>query len=149
LRGLFERYNGAVMNMLIQASKTSYPDPDEDSVDFLQNLRQAILEAFTGILSGLSEGNKKQLFAAPGPDVNVIPGLLEFFDLLQKDENYLNDGILTTAAGLIGDLANDFGPDAIKLFAAKPSVKFLIQRASASRDQGAREAAAWALSKMR
>jgi importin subunit beta-1 len=149
LKGLFDRYNAAVMNMLHQAAQTTYNEPDDDSIDFLQNLRQSILEAYTGILTGLSDGNKKQLFVSPGSDVNVIQGLLEFFDRLEKDRDYLNDGILNTAAGLIGDLANDFGPEAVKVFAVRPSVKFLIQQAGASRDHSTKEAALWAQSKLR
>jgi importin subunit beta-1 len=48
--GQFERYCGAVLGMLQQAGAVSIQADDEDLIEYINNLRVSILEAYVGIL---------------------------------------------------------------------------------------------------
>ena len=50
LEGMFEPYLQVTLMMLLQASQTRAPDDDEDLIDFVNTLREGILEAYTGII---------------------------------------------------------------------------------------------------
>ena len=58
VEGYFERYLPYVMMMLVQASGIKFETMDEDSLEYLISLQEAILEAYTGILQGLAADNK-------------------------------------------------------------------------------------------
>jgi importin subunit beta-1 len=64
ITGNFEKYLGAVMVVLQQASQTRLLDQtDLDFVDYIDNLREGVFEAYSGILHGLSTAKKVQLMA--------------------------------------------------------------------------------------
>lgn len=51
IEGDFERYTSIVMPLLEQAGNVNITDvDDEDQVDYINTLRESILEAFTGII---------------------------------------------------------------------------------------------------
>jgi importin subunit beta-1 len=64
ITGHFEKYLGAVMVVLQQASQTRLVDQtDLDFMDYIDNLREGVFEAYSGILHGLFTAKKVQLMA--------------------------------------------------------------------------------------
>ena len=63
--GHFEKYLQVTMQMLEQAAKTSVDMSNDDLVDYLNQLREGIFEAFTGVLQGLRADNKGEAREPP------------------------------------------------------------------------------------
>lgn len=103
IEGDFERYCGVILDMLKQAGEVNIDsDVDEDLIDYINSLRNAILEAYIGILQGLTEAKKQDL---------VFPALATIVDFLQRsgtDENR-SDEVLKSAVGILGDLGMTYG----------------------------------------
>ena len=70
-------------------------------VEYLNELRESILDAYTGIIQGLKGDNA----AAVNPSVTVveahIPFMLKFIGTIAEDDDH-NDSTIGSAAGLIG-----------------------------------------------
>lgn len=73
-----------------------------EMVEYLNQLREGILEAYTGILQGLREGKRGELFAP------YAEGVLLFLHAIATDAER-DDAVLRTAVGVIGDLAHTLG----------------------------------------
>ena len=105
-------------------------DPtDYEMLDYLIELREACLDAFTGIIQGLKDdnannndiqrlqphlqfiftflaqvANDKECFHTKS-SANYI--IFQFYDNVKKDE--LSDSLLSSSVGLIGDISMSFG----------------------------------------
>lgn len=128
LRGGFDKYVSITMGMLIQASATNVDESDEELLEFLDELREGVLDAYTGILNGLEEGQKQQMMLVP---TNFIEKVMQF---LEKVTNDVNSGAAVTkgAANLLGDIARILGPQnyahaAFKAYFTQPYVNKLLQ----------------------
>jgi importin subunit beta-1 len=53
VEGYFERYLPYVMMMLVQASQIKFDTQDYENLEYLAQLQEAILEAYTAIIQGL------------------------------------------------------------------------------------------------
>lgn len=136
--GANEPYLQLSAMMLMQASATQAPDDDEDLIEYVNILRQAILEAYTGIVQGLKGGNKLQLF---GPYVGAI---FQFLHQLAVDPNR-DDGVLKAAVALIGDIAQAMGADAeIKNQIRQPVISQMLNDGVSSPSDGTKQIAQWA-----
>jgi importin subunit beta-1 len=91
----FDKYLQVTLMMLLQASGTQAPDDDEEMIDYINTLREGILEAYTGIVQGLKDGNKVEILL---PYIEAIFG---FIELLHNDQNKDNS-VLSKAIGLTG-----------------------------------------------
>merc|ERR1719171_583871 len=60
--GDFEKYMQVTMSMLVQASGTSIDMDNPDLVEYLNQLREGIFEAYTGVLQGLRADEKAVAF---------------------------------------------------------------------------------------
>jgi importin subunit beta-1 len=137
--GAYEPYLQISAIMLMQASNTQAPTEDEDLIEYVNVLRQAILEAYTGIVQGLKGGQKLQLF------MTYVTSILQFMQSLAQDQNR-DDGVLKAAVALVGDIAQAMGSDAsIKSQIGQPFVGQMLQDASQSPSDGTREVATWAI----
>ncbi len=93
--GHFERYLKWVMQFLVQASQTTFQDMDQENAEYLMTLRESVLEAYTGILTGMgSDGKAGQL-------AQYVDSIFAFLDLLSKDTDISGD-VLKAAIGVIG-----------------------------------------------
>jgi len=101
--GNYERYLGFVMQQIVPVSMAQLPaDASYDDVEYVQNFRESICEAYTAILNGLGPDSKADLFL---PSLNsVIP----FLDMLSKDENS-SPAAIKAALDLIYDMATNLG----------------------------------------
>jgi importin subunit beta-1 len=93
--GWFDRYLPYVMNMLIQASQLKFELVSLDDFEYLQRLRESILEAYTGILQGLGGDNKAEMM------IEYLENIIPFLDLVSKDVDRL-DEVTRSAVGVIG-----------------------------------------------
>ncbi|RQM28577.1 hypothetical protein B5M09_007912, partial [Aphanomyces astaci] len=138
IEGEFEPYFQHVVEMLLQAAQAcvAVQVDDEDAVEYLNQLRESILEAFTGILQGLSSHNKGPLM------VPALQGIGQFLALLSAETNR-SDSVTTTAAGLIGDIASILGVQA-KLLLKEQFIQSLLLDTSRIDDDQAQSVASWA-----
>jgi len=134
--GAYQPYLQFSVLMLMQASETKVPDDDEDLIEYLNLLRESILEAYVGIIQGLRDGNILQQF------VQCVEPVMNFLQVVAEDPNS-DSFVLSKAVGLLGDLAQTMGPQ-IKNQLNKQFVMKLIGDAMASGDQSMVEVATWA-----
>jgi len=96
LEGQFEPYLQVSMMMLMQASRTKMPDDDdEEIIDFINQLREGVLEAFTGIIQGMNDGGRIDLITV------FVEPIMQFLQVLSAEENKDYE-VLSKAAGLLG-----------------------------------------------
>jgi len=134
--GHFEPYLQITLMMCMQAQATQAPEDDEDLIDYVNTLREGILEAYTGITQGLKDGGKGQLLA---PYAESIFGFLE---MIQIDPNN-DEAILKAAIGCLGDVASTLGPR-VKDYLQKPFVTALVETGMSDGDANIVDTAHWA-----
>uniref|UniRef100_A0A3Q3WNL4 Importin subunit beta-1/Transportin-1-like TPR repeats domain-containing protein n=1 Tax=Mola mola TaxID=94237 RepID=A0A3Q3WNL4_MOLML len=98
--GEFKKYLDIVLDTLQQASQAQVDKTDYDMVDYLNELREGCLEAYTGIIQGL-KGDQENVH----PDVMLVQPrvefILSFIHHIAEDEDH-SDGVVANAVGLIG-----------------------------------------------
>ncbi len=134
--GAYKPYLEFSVLMLMQASATLVPEDDDDLIEYLNLLREAILEAYVGIIQGLRDGNLLGDFIA------YVPPLMQFLQVIADDPNR-DSYVLNKAVGLLGDLAQTMGPQ-IKNDINKQFVSKLVGDAMSSNDDSLMEVATWA-----
>merc|ERR1712050_222030 len=100
ITGDFEKYIAPVVRMLHEASSTRLhhvPSPNEEWVEYLNSLREGVLEAYTGIIHGLRDANKLHLFK------DRVVGLLQFVKEVSECQ-YVSEPVMKAAVGVVGDL---------------------------------------------
>ncbi|KAE9403750.1 ARM repeat-containing protein [Gymnopus androsaceus JB14] len=111
----FEPYLETTMNVLRQAGGVQ-PNPlDYDLVDYVSQLREGILEAYTGIVTGLKNTEKVQLLMAHAPSI------LQLVQVCLADEER-TESVVKLCYGLIGDLADSFPGGQLKQLFLQPWV---------------------------
>lgn len=104
----FVKYLHVVLQMLLHASQVQVDTSDFDMMEYLNELRESVLEAYTGIIQGLKGVEK-----TPNPDVfrmeQHVPHIINFIKTIAQ-EGDCTDSIIAITAGLIGDLCSAFGP---------------------------------------
>jgi len=134
--GAYKPYLEFSVLMLMQASATTVPEEDDDLVEYLNMLRESILEAYVGIIQGLRDGNLL------GDFVTYVPSILQFLQVIAEDPTR-DSYVLNKAVGLLGDLAQTMGPQ-IKDEINKQFASKLVSDAMSSSDPGLVEVATWA-----
>ena len=96
----FTKYLNVVMEMLNQASKAQVDRSDFDMLDYLNELRESCLDAYTGIVQGL-KGDGEQ----PNQEVQLLRShvthMIEFITIVAEDSEK-SDPVIASSAGLIG-----------------------------------------------
>ncbi|CAI5790193.1 importin subunit beta-1 [Podarcis lilfordi] len=145
--GEFKKYLEVVLNTLQQASQAQVDKSDYDMVDYLNELREGCLEAYTGIIQGL-KGDQENVH----PDVMLVQPrvefILSFIDHIATDEDH-TDGVVACATGLIGDLCTAFGKDVLKLVEARPMIHELLTEGRRSKTNKTKTLATWATKELR
>lgn len=134
----FEKYLSVVMGVLEQASAMKAESDDYDTIDYINSLREGILEAYTGIVQGLKADNRSDLLM---PYVQNMIGLLQ---LIWMDKER-SDEVVKAAIGLIGDIADSLEVQA-KPFLVADWISRLIKlgRETRSFSPATKEIAKWA-----
>jgi len=134
INGHFTKYLQVVMTMLQQAAVTEVPQDDAELVEYLNSLREGILEAYTGIIQGLSTDNKEDDML---PFVN---SMMEFLNRIKVDENR-DENCTRACIGVIGDLAHALGAK-VSQFMTQPFVSELLQESAGM--ESTQEVGKWA-----
>ncbi|WWC67728.1 uncharacterized protein I206_101640 [Kwoniella pini CBS 10737] len=98
--GGFRPYLETTMSILSQAGSTSAAPGDEAMIDFVQTMRESIVDAFIGIMNGVKDSD----VAAMQP---YVPGIMGFLKTCWADEDR-TDSFGTASLGLIGDFAEAY-----------------------------------------
>jgi importin subunit beta-1 len=134
----FEPYFQVSTLLLMQAAGAQMQHNDDDSVDFINRLRHAVLEAYVGIIMGLADGNMLNLFVA---NVSTV---MQFLQYLSTPESYKDDLCLQKAVALIGDIAQQMGQNPLITQQLRlPFVATLVEEAIHSNDPSTQEIADW------
>ncbi|BGP19924.1 hypothetical protein JCM10213_002282 [Rhodosporidiobolus nylandii] len=97
----FEPYLETTMGVLSQAGAMRADPTNYDLVDYVNGLREGILEAYTGVVGAVKTGGKSDLL------LPYISSIFSFLHLVLTDQDR-TDSILRSAIGLLGDLAEAF-----------------------------------------
>uniref|UniRef100_A0A8C1I1V8 Importin N-terminal domain-containing protein n=1 Tax=Cyprinus carpio carpio TaxID=630221 RepID=A0A8C1I1V8_CYPCA len=145
--GEFKKYLDIVLDTLQQASQAQVDKTDYDMVDYLNELREGCLEAYTGIIQGL-KGDQENVH----PDVMLVQPrvefILSFIHHIAEDEDR-SDGVVANAVGLIGDLCTTFGKDVMKLVEVRPQINELLSEGRRSKTSKTKTLATWATKELR
>ncbi|KAJ0961102.1 hypothetical protein J5N97_000917 [Dioscorea zingiberensis] len=100
----FEKYLIFTMPMLLSTAElvAQVAVADDEIMEYTNQLRNGILEAYSGIFQGFKNSPKTQLL------LPYAPHILHFLDSLYKEKN-MDDVVMKTAIGLLGDLADTLG----------------------------------------
>ncbi|XP_037710903.1 importin subunit beta [Drosophila subpulchrella] len=104
----FLKYLSVVLEMLRAASNLQTDANNFDMNEYINELRESVLEAYTGIIQGL-----KGLDQTAHPDVmHMEPHLIHIISFIKRiaQEGDVSDSMMASAAGFIGDLCTSFGP---------------------------------------
>uniref|UniRef100_A0A1B6BYM1 Importin N-terminal domain-containing protein n=1 Tax=Clastoptera arizonana TaxID=38151 RepID=A0A1B6BYM1_9HEMI len=142
----FKKYLDVVLQTLVQASQLEVDRADYDMVDYLNELREGVFEAYTGIIQGLKGDNP-----TPHPDVLLLephlPYIIQFITLVANDIDRA-DCNTAASAGLIGDLCLAFGSKLVTLLDVEP-INELLSQGRRSRINKTKSLATWAIKQMR
>jgi len=142
--GHFEKYMQVTMSMLVQASSTSIDASNPDLVDYLNQLREGIFEAYTGVLQGLRADDKSAAFE---------PYVMGALDLIRQvaegiPQGTSGDEVVRSAAGVVGDLGSSLGQRGLKTVARQSPhreyLKALLKEAKNSTNDQTKEVGQWA-----
>ncbi|CAH1369024.1 unnamed protein product [Tenebrio molitor] len=121
----FKKYLEVVLTTLAQASQAQVDRNDFDMIDYLNELREGVLDAYTGIIQGLKGDGP-----TPNPDVMIlepqIPFIVQFITVVAQDTVH-SDATVAVAAGLVGDLCTAFGAPLLQLLDLEPINEMLAQ----------------------
>ncbi|KAL4708130.1 hypothetical protein ACJJTC_009909 [Scirpophaga incertulas] len=142
----FAKYFNVCIVMLLQASNAQVDPNDYDMVEYLGELRESVLEAYTGIIQGLKggDGEVRSDVALVEPHV---PAIVNFM-IQVACEPERTDGHMAVIAGLMGDLCTVFGARVLPLLETRPLLD-LLQAARRSRTPRAKTLANWATKEIR
>ncbi|KAL9179748.1 hypothetical protein ACHAXT_007718 [Thalassiosira profunda] len=136
----YEPFLQVSLMMLLQAAQTQAPEDDDDLIDYVNMLREGILEAYTGIIQGLKDGGRTDLL------VPYMDAIMAFLEMISKDrKNDYDNEVLGKAVGLVGDIASSMGAQ-VKDQIRQPYVMELLKDGHATGDQTIVETSNWASS---
>ncbi|PKI32120.1 importin subunit beta-1 [Punica granatum] len=135
----FEKYLIYAMPMLQSAAELSAhtSGADDDMTEYTNSLRNGILEAYSGIFQGFKGSPKTQLL------MPYAPHILQFLDSLYMEKD-MDDVVMKTAIGVLGDLADTLGNSAAPLIQNSVSSKDFLNECLSSDDSMIKESAEWA-----
>lgn len=142
----FKKYLAVVLQMLNQASQLQVNPNDYDMVDYLNELRESVLEAYTGIVQGLKGADR-----APNSDIRLlephIGGMVQYLTNIAADPE-ITDSTIAVLAGLIGDLCAAFGQPLLT-FIDNEHISKVLQDGKKSRTGRTKQLSTWAAKEMK
>eukprot|EP00761_Pharyngomonas_kirbyi_P012905 gb/GECH01012932.1/.p1 GENE.gb/GECH01012932.1/~~gb/GECH01012932.1/.p1 ORF type:complete len:852 (+),score=208.52 gb/GECH01012932.1/:1-2556(+) len=128
----FVKYLPQVANILLEAANHCQADPgnDLDYLEYLNMLKESILEAFTGIIQGIKDDRSQFQ--------HFLEGLLGFLQFLSQDQT-IDENVLKNAVAVIGDIANAFGGES-RSFLSHQWVESFVSEALSHGNEEVREA---------
>lgn len=145
----FAPYFDVVIATLNQASVTIVDKADYDMVDYLNELREGCLEAYTGIIQGL-KGSADGPSPTPGPLDLVqphLPHIVSFIEVIATDVDHTESNV-SSACGLVGDICSAFGAQ-VHILLEKQAINELLQEGRRSKTHKSKQVASWATKELR
>ncbi|MBA0616059.1 hypothetical protein Godav_016143 [Gossypium davidsonii] len=134
----FEKYLMWAMSALQSAAELStHTTGDDELIEYINTLRNGILEAYSGIFQGFKNSPKTQLL------IPYAPHILQFLDGIYMEKD-MDDVVMKTAIGVLGDLADTLGSHAASLIQQSVSSKDFLNECLSSEDVMIKESAEWA-----
>ncbi|KAI8354340.1 armadillo-type protein [Mortierella sp. GBAus27b] len=139
IEGQFASYLDVSMSVLAQACGIRAAPTDYDMIDYVNQLREGIVDAYVGIVQGLKAAESSALL---GPH---LVHMFEFLATVYSDPER-SDNLLRSMIGLIGDLADSFPGGEIKTFLQQDWITQCLKEGRSSRQQSVttKEVARWA-----
>lgn len=133
----FEKYIHYAMPMMQGAAEVcaQMDDSDEEMMEYGNQLRRSIFEAYSGILQGFK--NSKAELMLPH-----APHLLQFIELVSKDRQR-EESVTRAAVAVLGDLADALGSNVKMLFKDPAFCTELLGECLQSDDEQLKETATW------
>ncbi|KAF6164899.1 hypothetical protein GIB67_017102 [Kingdonia uniflora] len=133
----FEKYLPYAMPMMQGASEVcaQMETDDEDMVDYGNQLRRGIFEAYSGILQGMK--NLKAELMLPH-----AAHLLQFIEVVVRDKSR-EEGVTKAAVAVMGDLADTLGPNMKILLKDRTFYAEFLGECLESDDDQIKETATW------
>ncbi|ESN99747.1 hypothetical protein HELRODRAFT_101408 [Helobdella robusta] len=142
----FKKYLPVVLTTLLQASQAKVDKSNYDMIDYLNDLRESCLEAYTGIVQGL-KGDGSQLGAVIELMQPSLPNILLFLNEIASDED-ITEGVVGASCGLVGDLCTTFGLSLQPMLEAE-SIQTLLTKGRRSKSNKVKTLATWAIKEIR
>lgn len=121
-------------------------------IDYLNELREGCLSAYTGIIQGL----RNSVPAGGDPSVALaelqlvtaqLPFIIQFIETVARDPNK-SDSIVGAAIGLIGDLVTSYGQQMLQ-YVEKDPIDKLLAEGKRSKIMKTKTLATWATKEIR
>ena len=150
--GYFKKYLEHVLNTLNQACRAQVATNDFDMIDYLNELREGCLSAYTGIIQGLrnsatANGDSSISAAELQLIANQLPFIVQFVETIARDSNK-SDSLVGAAIGLIGDLVTSFNQQMIQ-YVERDVIDKLIAEGKRSKVMKTKTLATWATKEIR
>ncbi|XP_076643586.1 importin subunit beta Fs(2)Ket isoform X3 [Halictus rubicundus] len=143
----FKKYLDVVLQTLAQASQATVDRSDYDMIDYLNELREGVLEAYTGIVQGLRGDSTNCSDASVALVEPHVPFIMQFITSIAQDREH-SEGNIAASVGLLGDLVSVFGAKLLPIAETKPLAD-LLDKAKRSRNQKTKALAIWASKEVR
>ncbi|XP_065052076.1 importin subunit beta-1-like [Rhopilema esculentum] len=138
----YRKYAEPVLLTLAQAAAAPVDMTDYDMIDFVNELRESCLEAFTSIVQGLKGEDEKNI----SPEVKIVEphvgNVMKFIEIIAQDPDR-TDSLIGACCGLIGDLCSVFGSAMVPII-DNQVYQDLMQEARRSKVQKTKTLAVWA-----
>jgi len=134
----FVNYLSIVMAVLKQASSMEASPNDYDMIDYVNQLREGILEAYVGIVQGLKSGN------CAGEMASHVNDIFAFMHTIHDDVEK-TEALIRCILGLIGDFADAFPNGELNPLFSEPWIQEIIREGKRMRGSiSTKEVAKWA-----
>ncbi|KAF3782494.1 Importin subunit beta-1 [Nymphaea thermarum] len=136
----FNRYLVCTMPMLRSAAEFIMQSrfEDDEGIEFANQLRSGILEAYSGIFQGFKSSSSKTQILMP-----YAGHILEFLESIYQ-EREMDDTVTKAAIGVLGDLADTLGVSAAPLLRQSVFYRDFVDECLSSDDYMIKETAEWA-----
>jgi len=139
----FTKYLDVILKTLQQASQANVDKTDYDLIDYLNELREGILESYQGIIQGL-KGDAE----VANPEVELVKPyvqhIIAFIEQVAQDEDH-TDSNVSACAGLLGDLCTTFGASLLPIVEAHGvALSELLSEGRRSKTSKTKTLATWA-----
>ncbi|CUM62517.1 uncharacterized protein PRCAT00000068001 [Priceomyces carsonii] len=135
----FQPYTDFVMQICIQASNIEPEDSSMDTVDYILNIKESVLDCYVGIVGGLH--------ALPQVIYPYVGSIFQFIQNVSGDINLSSmDSVARSATGLIGDIAAMFPNGEFKQVYQQQWVTDFIKKTRSNQlfQNSTKDAARWA-----
>ena len=139
----FKKYIDTVLQLLSQASQVDVDRKDYSLVEYMNELRDSCLDAYTGIIQGLKGSDSAEVNQEVQLIWPQVPFILAFIDYIGKDPVH-TDSNICSCCGILGDLSSSFGTNMDPLLKDKQGIDKLLLEGRSSETPKTKLYANWA-----